>query len=95
VLEYAAYAEYNSNHPIAKSIFESYDREFDSSRIGKVQEISGYGLKASIDNKEILVGMTSFFIIKMLNTKNAMWQEPLFMWLSTKNMQAILLYPTA
>ncbi len=56
VLEYAAYAEYNSNHPIAKSIFESYDREFDSSRIGKVQEISGYGLKASIDNKEILVG---------------------------------------
>ncbi len=56
ILEYAAYAEYNSNHPIAKSIFESYDREFDSSRIGKVQEISGYGLKAYIDNKEILVG---------------------------------------
>ena len=56
ILEYAAYAEYNSNHPIAKSIFESYDREFDSSRIGKVQEISGYGLKAYIDNKEIFVG---------------------------------------
>ncbi|MDE5421016.1 cadmium-translocating P-type ATPase [Ancylomarina sp. DW003] len=56
ILEYAAYAEYNSNHPIAKSIFESYNQEFNISRIGKVEEISGYGVKAYIDNKEIFVG---------------------------------------
>ena len=56
ILEYAAYAEYNSNHPIAKSLLESYNREFDISRIGKVEEISGHGVRAFIDNKEIFAG---------------------------------------
>ncbi len=56
ILEYAACAEYNSNHPIAKSILESYNRETDNSRIEKVEEISGYGVRAYIDNKEIFVG---------------------------------------
>jgi len=56
ILEYAAYAEYNSNHPIAKSILVSYNQEFDSLRIKKVEEISGHGVKAYIDNKEIFVG---------------------------------------
>ncbi len=56
ILEYAACAEYNSNHPIAKSILESYNRETDNSRIKKVEEISGYGVRAYIDNKEIFVG---------------------------------------
>lgn len=56
ISEYAAYAEYNSNHPIAKSILESNKRDIDNSRIGKVEEISGHGIKAYIDKKEIFVG---------------------------------------
>jgi len=56
ILEYAAYAEYNSNHPIAKSLLESYNREFDIARIGKVEEISGYGVRAFIDKKEVFAG---------------------------------------
>jgi Cd2+/Zn2+-exporting ATPase len=56
ILEYAAYAEYNSNHPIAKSILESYNQEIDISRIDEVEEISGYGVEAFIDKKEIFVG---------------------------------------
>lgn len=56
ISEYAAYAEYNSNHPIAKSIIESYERDFDNSRIGNMEEISGHGIKANIDKKEIFVG---------------------------------------
>lgn len=56
ILEYAAYAEYNSNHPIAKSILESYNRDFDNSRIGKVEEIPGHGVKAYIDNKVVFAG---------------------------------------
>lgn len=56
VLEYAAYAEYNSNHPIAKSILEYYNQEFDHSRIGKVEEISGHGIKAHIDGKVVFAG---------------------------------------
>ncbi len=65
ILEMAAYAEYNSNHPIAKSIFESYNRRIDSSRIAKVEEISGHGIRAYIDNREILAGND-----KLLHTEN-------------------------
>ncbi|NOZ48284.1 MAG: cadmium-translocating P-type ATPase [Chlorobi bacterium] len=60
VLEYAAYAEYNSNHPIAKSIFESYNKPFDNSRIENVEEVSGHGVKAFIDKKEVFVGNDKF-----------------------------------
>ncbi len=56
ILEYTAYAEHNSNHPIAKSILESFEQEFDDTRIDKVEEISGYGVRAFIDKKEIFVG---------------------------------------
>ncbi len=56
ILEYAAYAEYNSNHPIAKSLLESYDSEIDSLRVMGVEEIPGYGIRAVIDEKEVLVG---------------------------------------
>jgi Cd2+/Zn2+-exporting ATPase len=56
ITEYAAYAEYNSNHPIAKSIIESYNRNFNNSRIGKVEEISGHGVRAIIDKKVVFVG---------------------------------------
>jgi len=56
ILEYAAYAEYNSNHPIAKSLIESFNQKFDNSRLGAVEEISGHGVRAFIDNKEIFAG---------------------------------------
>ena len=56
ILEYAAYAEYNSNHPIAKSLLESQQQEIDPARIGKVEEISGHGVRAIVDGKEILAG---------------------------------------
>ena len=56
VLEYAAYAEYNSSHPIALSIKEAYGKEIDPSRIGEVKEISGQGVIAVVDQKEIAAG---------------------------------------
>ncbi|MCF6171343.1 MAG: cadmium-translocating P-type ATPase [Bacteroidales bacterium] len=56
ILEYAAYAEYNSNHPIAKSILESHQPEIDPERIGEVGEISGHGVRAIVDGKEIFAG---------------------------------------
>jgi Cd2+/Zn2+-exporting ATPase len=60
ILEYTAYAEHNSSHPIAKSILESYKQEPDNSRIGNVVEISGHGIRAYIDKREILVGNDKF-----------------------------------
>lgn len=56
VLEYAAYAEAYSNHPIGKSVKDAYEKEIDLSRLGEVNEISGGGIEAFFDGKEVLVG---------------------------------------
>lgn len=56
VLEYAAYTEAHSNHPIAKSILEAYSKGLDNTRIKNVEEISGHGIRAVVDGKEILIG---------------------------------------
>ena len=56
ILEYAAYAEANSNHPVAKSISEAFGRDVEKHRIKHVEEISGYGIKAKIDDKAVLAG---------------------------------------
>ena len=54
--EYAALAEANSNHPIAKSIIEAYKKPIDHSRIGAVEEMPGHGVKSVVDGEEILIG---------------------------------------
>lgn len=56
ILEYAAYAETNSNHPVAKSISEAFRGVIDNIRIKHVEEISGHGIKAEIDGKIVLAG---------------------------------------
>ncbi|WP_366924654.1 cadmium-translocating P-type ATPase [Metallumcola ferriviriculae] len=56
LLRYAAIAEVNSNHPIAKSIIEVYQGDIDRERIRDYQEISGHGIKASYEGKEIIAG---------------------------------------
>lgn len=56
ILEYAAYAETNSNHPIAKSISEAFAKDIEKQRIKKVEEISGHGIKAVVDEKTVLAG---------------------------------------
>ena len=56
ILEYAAYAETNSNHPVAKSISEAFGKDIESKRIEQVEEISGHGIKAVIDRKTVLAG---------------------------------------
>jgi Cd2+/Zn2+-exporting ATPase len=56
ILEFASYAEFNSNHPVAKSISDAFPGKVDNSRISQSEEISGYGIKAFIDGKSILAG---------------------------------------
>lgn len=53
ILEYAAIAETGSNHPISKAIKKAYGKDIPPCEI---TEISGKGIKAEIDGKEILVG---------------------------------------
>ena len=56
LLEYAALAESYSGHPISKSLQKAYGKSADQNRIGEVEEISGNGVKAGIDGKEVAVG---------------------------------------
>ena len=56
LLKIAAYAENYSNHPISKSIKEAYKKEIDEKKITDSQELSGLGIKARIEDKEVLVG---------------------------------------
>lgn len=56
LLEIAAYIEYYSNHPIAKSIIKKYNKKIDEKRISDYKEISGKGIKAKIDGIEYLAG---------------------------------------
>ncbi|RXK01288.1 cadmium-translocating P-type ATPase [Arcobacter sp. CECT 8986] len=56
LLKVAAYAESFSTHPIAKSIVKAYDENIDSKLIFNHEELSGLGVKATIENKEVLIG---------------------------------------
>lgn len=56
ILEYAAFAESASSHPIAKSVKDAYAKEIDISRVKDIKEIAGKGVAAIVDEKEVLVG---------------------------------------
>ena len=65
VLKYAAYAEVNSNHPIAQSILEAYNNNVEQTLVGYVNEIAGHGIEAEIDGKVVIAGND-----KLLHKKN-------------------------
>ena len=56
LLELAAHAEAFSNHPIAASIREAWNRPIGSGRVGAVEEAAGQGVVAQVDGKEVLMG---------------------------------------
>lgn len=56
LIKYAAYAEFYSNHPIAVSIKKAYNENIDTSLIAGYTELSGMGISAVIDGRQILAG---------------------------------------
>ena len=56
VLRFAALAELNSNHPIAKSILEAYDVRGLESLIESYGEVAGMGIKAKIKGNLVIAG---------------------------------------
>lgn len=56
LLEYAAYTECASLHPIAKSIKKAYGKEIDHKRVSDIKELSGMGVTAIIDSHMIACG---------------------------------------
>lgn len=56
LLEYAALAECASSHPISKSIQKVYGKEIDRNRVTDIREISGHGILAKVDGREVAAG---------------------------------------
>lgn len=56
LLEYAACAESNSNHPIATSILKAYGKDICKEDIKDVNEVAGKGIRAMVKGKNVLVG---------------------------------------
>jgi len=56
ILEYAALAESASSHPISKSLINAHGKVLDRSRVKDIEEISGKGIKAVVDNDKVAVG---------------------------------------
>lgn len=48
LLELAAHGEFHSNHPIALSVKEAYGKPVDQTKIGSVEEVAGYGIRAEL-----------------------------------------------
>lgn len=67
LLEYAALTECASSHPISKSLQRAYGKEIDRSRVSDIQEISGYGMTAKVDGKQVAVGNSK--LMKKLNVE--------------------------
>ncbi len=56
LLEYAALAECSSSHPISKSLQKAYGKPLDRTRVSQVKEISGGGVIARVDGREVAAG---------------------------------------
>ena len=56
LLRYATYAESNSNHPISVSLKKAYNKEIEENIISNVEELAGRGVRAKVEEKEVLVG---------------------------------------
>lgn len=65
LIEYAALAECASSHPISKSLQRAYGKEPDRSRVSDIQEISGNGVIAKVDDVEVAAGNDK--LMRMLN----------------------------
>ena len=70
LLDVAAAAESYSSHPVASSIVAAHGGHIDKTRLGKITEIAGKGLKADIDGREYFVGNGA-----LMDEAGAVWHQ--------------------
>ena len=56
LLEYAAYVESASSHPIARSILKACGKPLEPGRVTDIQEKSGHGITAKVDGVDVAAG---------------------------------------
>ncbi|MDC3416765.1 heavy metal translocating P-type ATPase [Aquibacillus salsiterrae] len=62
LLEYAAYAEVHSNHPIATSILNAYEKQVNEAHVLNYNEVSGHGIEVEVNGKQILAGNSKLMV---------------------------------
>ena len=70
LLKYAAHIEKFSNHPIAQSIvleYENSESKVDENVVKNFEEISGFGIKVSINNHQFLAGNSKLMNLENIN----------------------------
>lgn len=70
LLEYAALAECSSSHPISKSLQKAYGKPIDRNRVTDIEEISGNGVIAKVDDVSVAAGNA-----KLMNRLGISYQE--------------------
>ncbi|HEX3040180.1 MAG TPA: heavy metal translocating P-type ATPase [Caproiciproducens sp.] len=69
ILRYAAHSEFYSGHPIAASIREAYGKEPEAARIAGYEEISGKGVRVTVNGRNVLAGNG-----KLMDEEKISWQ---------------------
>lgn len=70
LLSVAAHGEFYSNHPIATSIKEKFASQINEEFIKDYEEIAGFGIKAKVDGKIVLLGNE-----KLMNQENISFEK--------------------
>ncbi|WP_410511278.1 heavy metal translocating P-type ATPase [Paenibacillus sp. BR2-3] len=71
LLQYAAFAELHSTHPIAESIRVAYGKEIREDQLECYNEISGHGIQVMVQRKEVLAGNS-----KLMNKYSIPFEAP-------------------
>ena len=71
LLSIAAHGEFYSNHPIAMSIKSKYANQIDEGLIKDYEEIAGYGIKAKVAGKTVLLGNEKLMTKEDINFERA------------------------
>ena len=56
LLSICAHMEIYSDHPVAVSIRNEYEKDLDAGRVSQVEEVSGHGIRGFLDGKKIFAG---------------------------------------
>ena len=70
LLEYAAFAECASSHPISKSLKKEYKKDIDISRVDSIKEVSGKGVISCVGGKKVCVGNA-----KLMEQENILYDK--------------------
>ena len=73
LLEYAAYAENASSHPISLSLKNAYGNKIDANKVSGIEEIAGHGVSAVVDGHKVYAGnlkLMNKIGVKVVNEHN-------------------------